>query len=249
MATTVPGSAAVSTAAETVYVDRFCDGIIGPSAEVLGTVRDGGHIVANTAPGCWGPMITPGDQGRPRGDAAGERRGRRGRRRDRDPDPLDRRDLDGDRVGQRPHDRGPLQRRSVLREGLRPVRRGGRGDRRRRHRPRQRALRGVRCAGRPVRVHQRLHDGLRRGAAPRRDRRRRAGRGVRARRRARRVAAVQLGRRTRSCCSPRPTSSASWRGCGRSWASSARCPRSTSPTRTTRATSAPSCSGPRTAAR
>jgi acetamidase/formamidase len=48
---------------ETVYVDRFCDGIIGPSAEVLGTVRDGGTIVANTAPGCWGPMITPAIKG------------------------------------------------------------------------------------------------------------------------------------------------------------------------------------------
>src|SRR5690625_7009067 len=22
-------------------------------------VQDGGHIVANTSPGCWGPMITP----------------------------------------------------------------------------------------------------------------------------------------------------------------------------------------------
>ncbi|QEC48316.1 acetamidase/formamidase family protein [Baekduia soli] len=59
----MPGPTAVSTAAETVYVDRFCDGIIGPSAEVIGTVRDGGHIVANTAPGCWGPMITPAIQG------------------------------------------------------------------------------------------------------------------------------------------------------------------------------------------
>jgi acetamidase/formamidase len=48
-----------SLAAETVYVDRFCDGIIGPGSEQLGPVRDGGHIVANTAPGCWGPMITP----------------------------------------------------------------------------------------------------------------------------------------------------------------------------------------------
>ena len=46
-------------AAETVFVDRFCDGVIGPSTETLGPVRDGGHIVANTAPGCWGPMITP----------------------------------------------------------------------------------------------------------------------------------------------------------------------------------------------
>ena len=51
------------TAHETVYVDRFCNGIIGPSAEVVGTVRSGGHIVANTAPGCWGPMITPEIQG------------------------------------------------------------------------------------------------------------------------------------------------------------------------------------------
>ena len=50
-------------AAETVFVDRFCDGIIGPGTEVIGTVRDGGHIVANTAPGCWGPMITPAIKG------------------------------------------------------------------------------------------------------------------------------------------------------------------------------------------
>lgn len=51
------------TAQETVFVDRFCNGIIGRSAEVVGTVRSGGHIVANTAPGCWGPMITPEIQG------------------------------------------------------------------------------------------------------------------------------------------------------------------------------------------
>jgi formamidase len=49
--------------AETVYVDRFTDGVIGPSSEMLGPVRDGGHIVANTAPGCWGPMITPAIRG------------------------------------------------------------------------------------------------------------------------------------------------------------------------------------------
>jgi formamidase len=48
---------------ETVFVDRFTDGIIGPSCEMLGPVRDGGHIVANTAPGCWGPMITPSIRG------------------------------------------------------------------------------------------------------------------------------------------------------------------------------------------
>src|SRR5690349_24943700 len=50
-------------AAETVFVDRFCDGIIGPGCEQLGPVRDGGHIVANTSPGCWGPMITPAIRG------------------------------------------------------------------------------------------------------------------------------------------------------------------------------------------
>jgi formamidase len=48
---------------KTVFVDRFCDGIIGPSTEMLGPLRDGGHIVANTAPGCWGPMITPAIKG------------------------------------------------------------------------------------------------------------------------------------------------------------------------------------------
>src|ERR1041384_7657540 len=63
MATTEPRPAVLEAAEETVYVDRFCDGIIGPSAEVLGTVRDGGTIVANTAPGCWGPMITPAIKG------------------------------------------------------------------------------------------------------------------------------------------------------------------------------------------
>ena len=44
---------------ETVYVDEFCDGLLDPRQPMLGPVRDGGHIIANTAPGCWGPMITP----------------------------------------------------------------------------------------------------------------------------------------------------------------------------------------------
>ncbi len=44
---------------ETVYVDEFVDGSLDPSRPMLGPVRDGGHIIANTAPGCWGPMITP----------------------------------------------------------------------------------------------------------------------------------------------------------------------------------------------
>jgi acetamidase/formamidase len=44
---------------ETVFVDQFVDGVLDPNRPMLGPVRDGGHIMANTAPGCWGPMITP----------------------------------------------------------------------------------------------------------------------------------------------------------------------------------------------
>ena len=44
---------------ETVFVDRFTDGLLDPDKPMLGPVKDGGYIVANTAPGCWGPMITP----------------------------------------------------------------------------------------------------------------------------------------------------------------------------------------------
>ncbi|MCB0015092.1 MAG: acetamidase/formamidase family protein, partial [Anaerolineales bacterium] len=44
---------------ETVYVDQYVNGILDPNKPMLGPVRDGGHIIANTAPGCWGPMITP----------------------------------------------------------------------------------------------------------------------------------------------------------------------------------------------
>src|SRR3954470_13094923 len=63
MSPTEPRPSFLGAAEETGYVHRFSDGIIGPSAEVLGVVRDGGHIVGNTAPGCWGPMITPAIQG------------------------------------------------------------------------------------------------------------------------------------------------------------------------------------------
>jgi acetamidase/formamidase len=48
---------------ETVFVDTFTNGILSPKGRMLGPVRDGGHIVANTAPGCWGPMITPAIRG------------------------------------------------------------------------------------------------------------------------------------------------------------------------------------------
>ncbi|CAE8594590.1 unnamed protein product [Polarella glacialis] len=48
-----------ASGAETVYVDKFTDGVLDPNKPFLGPVKDGGHIIANTAPGCWGPMITP----------------------------------------------------------------------------------------------------------------------------------------------------------------------------------------------
>ncbi|MDQ0217743.1 acetamidase/formamidase family protein [Peribacillus cavernae] len=46
-------------AKQTVYVNEFTNGILDPEKEMLGPVKDGGHIIANTTPGCWGPMITP----------------------------------------------------------------------------------------------------------------------------------------------------------------------------------------------
>lgn len=48
---------------ETVFVGTFTNGLLDPEAPMLGPVRDGGHIVANTAPGCWGPMLTPAIRG------------------------------------------------------------------------------------------------------------------------------------------------------------------------------------------
>ena len=44
---------------ETVFVNQYNNGVLDPNKPMLGPVREGGHIVANTAPGCWGPMITP----------------------------------------------------------------------------------------------------------------------------------------------------------------------------------------------
>ncbi|MCC6611705.1 MAG: acetamidase/formamidase family protein [Burkholderiales bacterium] len=50
-------------AQDVVRVDTFTRGIVGPSIPMLGPVKDGGRIVTGTAPGCWGPMITPKFQG------------------------------------------------------------------------------------------------------------------------------------------------------------------------------------------
>lgn len=44
---------------EVIFVNEFTNGILDPREEMFGKLKDGGTIVAATAPGCWGPMITP----------------------------------------------------------------------------------------------------------------------------------------------------------------------------------------------
>ena len=44
---------------QTVLVNSYTNGVLDPGKEMLGPVKDGGRILANTAAGCWGPMITP----------------------------------------------------------------------------------------------------------------------------------------------------------------------------------------------
>lgn len=46
-------------AREMVVVNEYIDGVLDSGKPMLGPVKDGGHIIAHTAPGCWGPMITP----------------------------------------------------------------------------------------------------------------------------------------------------------------------------------------------
>jgi formamidase len=48
---------------QTVFVDTFTNGLLGPEVPMLGPVANGGHIVWNSTPGCWGPMITPSIRG------------------------------------------------------------------------------------------------------------------------------------------------------------------------------------------
>jgi len=63
MATHQATPATAAEARTTVFVDTFTDGLLGPDVPMLGPVRDGGHIVWNSTPGCWGPMITPSIRG------------------------------------------------------------------------------------------------------------------------------------------------------------------------------------------
>jgi len=46
-----------------IRVAEYTGGIVGPSIAMIGPLADGGTIVAETAPGCWGPMVTPSFKG------------------------------------------------------------------------------------------------------------------------------------------------------------------------------------------
>ncbi|MBA8837652.1 acetamidase/formamidase family protein [Ochrobactrum sp. RH2CCR150] len=46
-------------AKRSVVVDGFTNSVLDPSQPMMGPLQNGGTIIANTAPGCWGPMITP----------------------------------------------------------------------------------------------------------------------------------------------------------------------------------------------
>jgi acetamidase/formamidase len=58
-----PAEVGARQAQQTVFVDTFTDGLLGPEVAMLGPVANGGHIVWNSTPGCWGPMITPSIRG------------------------------------------------------------------------------------------------------------------------------------------------------------------------------------------
>lgn len=56
-------TSASSEPVDSLTVDRFTDGVLDPERPMLGPVVSGGRIVAHSAPGCWGPMITPALRG------------------------------------------------------------------------------------------------------------------------------------------------------------------------------------------
>lgn len=43
----------------TVVANELTNGVLDPEEKMLGPLADGGRIIAHTAPGCWGPMLTP----------------------------------------------------------------------------------------------------------------------------------------------------------------------------------------------
>ncbi len=57
--TVIEPAARAGTPQRSVIVQGFTNSVLDPAQPMLGPVEDGGTIIANTAPGCWGPMITP----------------------------------------------------------------------------------------------------------------------------------------------------------------------------------------------
>lgn len=51
------------SAQRSIMVNGFTNSVLDPQGEMLGPVENGATIIANTAPGCWGPMITPSLRG------------------------------------------------------------------------------------------------------------------------------------------------------------------------------------------
>ena len=49
----------ITPSRRSLVVSEFTNSVLDPAAPMLGPIENGGTIIANTAPGCWGPMITP----------------------------------------------------------------------------------------------------------------------------------------------------------------------------------------------
>ena len=47
------------TSPDRIEVAHYTRGQVGPSQPMVGPVAPGAVIMLETAPGCWGPMITP----------------------------------------------------------------------------------------------------------------------------------------------------------------------------------------------
>lgn len=50
-------------ACRSLVINEYTNSVLDPNVAMLGPIEDGGTLIANTAPGCWGPMITPSLRG------------------------------------------------------------------------------------------------------------------------------------------------------------------------------------------
>jgi hypothetical protein len=123
-----------------VFVDTFTDGLLGPDVPMLGPVADGGTSSSTARPGCWGPMITPSIRGGHEVNQPVAVEGARSATRSRSASATSRSPRWRPRRATTSRWRA-LQRRSVLRAGVRRLRRRVARDARRGHRPES-----IRCA-------------------------------------------------------------------------------------------------------